>query len=986
MAYKLMNNHLVDLVNDGTEKNKSAISQLSRTLETLVVTDDQNLPKVKQNGEFIFRPFLANVVTSLANYGVRYNVFTEDVNATTFGETSDILEETEDVIENWMVKEKFMGPFEKFSQKAAKLFSTIPSGDVFGGLKVFENPSNVKSTLIYEITDSSSDKEMMEKLRKLTLFKPQYDKMYTALQNDKALQAEFYAYLGQLKNTGFMVMYAKEDGTGSFTATNKRNLKNDLVENFRYNMYNNSGYYNPEDNTFKDIPNIEEDVKELEDILKSVTKDYNSSAFTEGSSETYGLTEEQINKVYELAKKYKLDFSKERMKKVFAKNDTEVNLPLKRFMEFAGARQFEGKGFLTVLKKLKENKNPFFNEDLTGINSVNNMMDVMMMSDEQRYQPTPKNINGDTIYTALQSRFMFKLLNKFKTKKTLPNGVSQFNHETLKNYQEDPFYADSPFLNDLIEDNVMLENLDFMVFDGLRYQNRRQGKEYKDLTPQELESVNINAYFNSKPNGKEDTNYGYYMVPVLADSTSAAFIKSKKYSKEEAMKRLIATAKQERARINFIKKLKEEGKTEFITDSMDANGESFQLFTFLNNKNYNDDSVLEKLVRDNVEKLIDSEYEKLITSGVIKERMNLVTNVLEVTAGDNNSAIDKGILKGKDGKFNIQKYIINNMYMNAQTAITFAGDTAFYKNKKGTSEVDFTDFYKRVKEIWSPGTYIATNPENTFTDSDGNVIGVRPTYDVSYQEDPTELTAIKSAHRERIAKLFPDDKDSWIRKAYDKLNNTDAATWIDIYRLREINIGLGEWDNKKQEIFDKVMKGEKLPTDAGLVFNPIKPFNFSHKVVNTGIGKMIMPTQHKNAEMLLTPDMAIGNPKIEEMMGKMGYIFDKNDKGDIISWAFDITKRKTDAIMFASAVKVGRHKVQRSIANITSDNVISMRNEDYRVQQKTPEHHIDSENLFGSQFRKIIMNIDPTDTFIDPVSGKKATMNLLKSSKMKTVV
>jgi len=41
---------------------------------------------------------------------------------------------------------------------------------------------------------------------------------------------------------------------------------------------------------------------------------------------------------------------------------------------------------------------------------------------------------------------------------------------------------------------------------------------------------------------------------------------------------------------------------------MELNGESFQLFPFLNNKNYNDDSVFEKLVRDNIEKLIDSEY------------------------------------------------------------------------------------------------------------------------------------------------------------------------------------------------------------------------------------------------------------------------------------------------------------------------------------------------------------------------------------------
>jgi hypothetical protein len=970
VAYTQLNKELVEYKKD-PEKNAVKISQLERTLQTMTINEEGTtdegalIPRRKEDGTVVFRPFLGNLVTGLANYGIRYNVFSEDVNPTTFAETTELLEETEDVIENWMVKEKFMGPFEKFSQKASRIFSTIKSNESFAGFTIYENPSNVKGTLIYELSDSGSTDEMMENLRLLSLYKPQYEKLYDYLKDNNEVRSEFWINIGQRKNTEFILMYAKDDGSAAPSSSNKRNLKRDLVENFRYNFYNNSKYYNPEDNSVKEIPGLQEDVDVLAEIVKDVQGIVNNNR-VRPNAENFSLTDDQIDAIYKITSKYKLDLSKERMKQVFTAKEGEILQPLKRFLEFAGTRATQGKGLTTFLNKLQSGKNPFFGEDLSGIKSIEKMMDVVMMADEQRYQPSPRNVNGDTIYTVLQSRFMFKLLNKFKSK----NSKGFYNNTHIDEYMQDPFYENSPFLK-AIEGDVNLRNeLDIAVFDGLRYQGTRQAKEYQDLTPEELESVNINAYYNRQESGNEPA-YGYFMMPVLADSTSAAFVKFKKYTKEEAILNIIETAKQERARINFIEKLKENGKEEFITDSMEQTGSKFQMFPFLNGKNFNDDAVLDKLVREWVESSIESEYQKMIDSGMIEE----FAKGTKIKRGANNELIDKRILKGEDGKFNIQKYIANNMYMNMQLAITFAGDTAFYKperiNGDFTGQVDFTDFYKRVKEIWSPGDYLSVDDNNTYTDKSGKKIKVRENYNVSYIEDPTEITAIQSAHIDTIDKLFPNAKDAWIRKAYRELNNTDAATWIDIFRYREIMIGAGRWSDEKQAIYDDVMAGKKLSTKAAMVFQPIKPFNFSHRMVNTGVGKFMMPTQHKNAEMLLTPDMAMNNPKLEEMMGKMGYSFDKAADGKTIGWSFNEAKRITDSIMFTSAVKVGRYNVQNDISTISSDNTISMLNENYRIQQSTPEHHIDSENLFGSQIRKIIMNIDPTDTFTDPATGKE---------------
>lgn len=921
--------------------------QLQRTLDTLATkTTDPNTGEAVIN----FTPFLAKVVQGLSNYGVNYNIYSNTASNSTFTEGDvELMMQDEDVVENWMVKEKFIGSFEKFNQKANRLFASVYGSSTFGGYTTFEDPNNVKANLIHNISGSNSIKEMMKKLEELVSFKPDYDKIYKTLQEDTDLRKEFFINIGQRENIGFMMMQRNNDGTAGPFMSNRKNLKGDIIDNLRYSLMN-SVHYNPTEKTYS-VPNIDKHVETFSSIREKYKNEPNES----------NLSQEDVDKIKEIVKDLELAISDSELDMLFTETTEGVKNGLERFRLFSGMKN--GKGFSTLLDSLQKGQDPFYNEDIESFKSVQSIAESLVKIKDNMYQPSFTSSKGEKIYSVLQSRFMFKHLNML-TK------LGEEGDTYIDGYLADPFFKNSPFLNKLRKDSAFRSLHNFVVFDGLRKQGQKKAKEYSELTPQELEAVNINAFFNTPREGMKESATGYYMMPVLSDSTSAAFLKSEKLSEREALNNIIETAKQEYERVKFVKKMKANGTIDTLTDSMIANGDKFQLFPFLNGKDLSKTGALESLVREEVKKLAQSEYDKLIKEGVLIQSKDSAGNIY---LADPNGIISNEFIAEKEGYNNVMRYLMNNMYMNMQTLITFGGDTAYYKGK---GAVDFTDVYKRIKEIWSPGDYIGVDPNAEWKDKNGNPIPVNETYNVSYIKDPTEVEKIRTEHKDAISEIFPGEANKGIRAAYgaeedpnsDGLNNTDAATWIDIVRLRDIEIGAGRWNDNKQEVFNAIMNGERLPTNAAIVFNPIKPFQFVHKQIEHADGTITqVPTQHKNAEMLLTPDMAIGNPKLKEILEKMGYEF----VGD--TWSYDPAKRVTDAVMFTSAVKVGRYNVQDNIKDISTDNTISMRNEDYRIQMPTPEHHLDTDILFGTQLRKILMNIELDKMYKTPegeMSGK----------------
>ena len=919
-------------------------SQLRRALDTLATRTDN---PGQEDYTLTFNPFIKKLVTSLSNYGIKYNIYSEEASNSDFTEgDADLLMQDEDVVENWMVKEKFIGSFEKFNQKANRLFASVYSDQEFAGYSTFEDPNNIKANLIHSISGARSSEDMMNKLSKLTDLKENYKVIYETLQEDTNLQDEFWINIGQRENIGFMMMQVNTDGTATPFLSNKRDLKRDLIDNLRYSMKN-SIHYNTSEGTY-DVKNIDSYV----DTLSKIADKYKKSANDQN------LEAEDVNEIKKIIKDLKIPLTNTEIDLLFGSTKEDSKYGVQRFKQFAGIGQ--EKGFSTMLSTLQKGKDPFFNEDIESFMSVENMAEVIVSIKDNMYQPSFKSSAGEMIYSFLQSRYMFKRLNGMTQSLDKDGG-----HQYLDTLMEDPFYKDSPFLKRMKTDAKFREAHKFVVFDGLRKQGEKFSKEYADLTPQELEAVNINAFSNiqGSSQNKKESNYGYFMMPVFADSTSSAFLRSEKLSERDALKNIVETAKQEKARVDFVKKMIADGTTDTLTDSMIANGPNFQLFPFLNGKNLSKEGTLEKLVKIEVEKLAQLEYDRLIEDGVLTETTDANGNRY---LSDPNNIIDRKFIKGTEGYNNVMRYLMNSMYMNMQTMITFNGDTALFK---GDGKVNFVDVYKRAKGIWSPGDYINVNPNAKYNDGNGNIISVRPTYNVSYVQDPTEVEKIRTEHKDAISEIFPGEANKGIRAAYgaeedpnsDGLNNTDGATWIDIVRYRDILLGTGQWNDEKQKVFNAIMNGEKLPTNAAIVFNPIKPFQYVQNQVEHADGtRTMVTTMHKNAEMLLVPEMAIGNPKIQEMMEKMGYTFANGTS------SYNAADRVTDSIMFTSAVKVGRYNVQQNISTISSENTITMNNSDFRIQQATPEHHIDTDILFGTQLRKILMNIDLTETYKTP--------------------
>ena len=90
---------------------------------------------------------------------------------------------------------------------------------------------------------------------------------------------------------------------------------------------------------------------------------------------------------------------------------------------------------------------------------------------------------------------------------------------------------------------------------------------------------------------------------------------------------------------------------------------------------------------------------------------------------------------------------------------------------------------------------------------------------------------------------------------------------------------------------------------------------------------------------MLTPQLIKASPTLKKMYDLM------NDK-------------KIDSISFTSVVKVGEYnavKLEDILnGNVKPENIHSLKNADYGLQQETPEHHVDSEALFGSQRRRFL--------------------------------
>lgn len=331
---------------------------------------------------------------------------------------------------------------------------------------------------------------------------------------------------------------------------------------------------------------------------------------------------------------------------------------------------------------------------------------------------------------------------------------------------------------------------------------------------------------------------------------------------------------------------------------------------------------------------------------------------------ENGRIVKKGI-----SDTDIINFASNYMLNHAQLILITTGDPNFYGNPD--------KFFKRAKEIWSPGTHPSSS--SFFTTSKGQRIQSPKHMNMRVETDVEEAGNSIEELKTVLSNIGRKD----LAKEYEEVSTTDAQTYIDLISYRWREIGLGRWNHSKQAIFDLYEQGktlqhtdvkdirnavkkdieeakkkgdtaeierlEKLKIPTSDPFQPFKPFYYDLQLVND----ILTPVQKKDSEFLILPiygkeETPFYNPKYRSILEEMGYDF----KTMSYKYTEDpnvITDRVIDLHTFTTAVKVG-----------FGEGVHELKFDSWRIQQEVPAHHRDTDGIFGTQIMKLIIaDIDP---------------------------
>ena len=330
----------------------------------------------------------------------------------------------------------------------------------------------------------------------------------------------------------------------------------------------------------------------------------------------------------------------------------------------------------------------------------------------------------------------------------------------------------------------------------------------------------------------------------------------------------------------------------------------------------------------------------------------------------------------------VKEWYWNTFYANIQQFQMFTVDIAFYKNVK--------DFQKRYKEMHASGTpldvyakdfngnYYARSAEDIsetclyFEDLETDAEYSNPEfmeaflYNYAEEEKVAEFLAeyginetqaqefghTKQERNKALMKLLgPQNFDKYQKFKANTL--TDGQGYRTLESYRRVMGMAGLWDRTQENWYNKVQalresaQGRNLTADeykslregVNIILQPLKPFLFGvEKFQGETNLNLSIPVQHKYAETVLIPELLPANSKIRELAEYMR----DND---------------IDVACSTKCVKVGNYGAV-DVLNLPekpANHVHILSYQDYRIQTNVPEH-IDANQLFGTQLRKLILS------------------------------
>jgi hypothetical protein len=529
-----------------------------------------------------------------------------------------------------------------------------------------------------------------------------------------------------------------------------------------------------------------------------------------------------------------------------------------------------------------------------------------------RVQDVFMDVAGSKVYAWSRSSFIVRQMNRFAK-----------DFASMRDfYANDPAYTTSNGLIPLLQ-NTPSEPWQLVFTDGIKQHGQRKGKQYSKFSSRDM-LVTLLHYFNSD----------IYALPVLSDSPVFAGVRIKRNKDvESSVAEIMSMMEAEWNRMNA------NAGDLAGTKNYDKNKSSASIFArFLMKEGKPIDSFDRAAIENEVRNYISEKASQI--HGDMK-KLNIIRS------GTNNGMLDARIV---DPLAFVTQMVASHMAVHPQLVMLTMGDPSFYGG--------IGDFYKRAKELSSPGTFI--NDKAKFTHSDGSVtdLSAKPSMQIMVLKDIEVDT--------EIAEDFDRVKEGLSGKMKG-FSLTDGQSFIDPVSLMEREIGLGRWTSEKDNIKEILMRGE-LPRAYGIdmPFNAFKPYTFTLLKEKDG---RIRPFQKKDSEAIIYPfygrKYVSGkkNPYYNSFhrvaLEQMGYSFKEEGKlGDantVVS--YDAANRKADVISFDTAIKVGaKNPGTTEGTTIVDGHIESIPMGDWRLQQETPSHHIDSDVIYGTQTMKMIVD------------------------------
>lgn len=312
-----------------------------------------------------------------------------------------------------------------------------------------------------------------------------------------------------------------------------------------------------------------------------------------------------------------------------------------------------------------------------------------------------------------------------------------------------------------------------------------------------------------------------------------------------------------------------------------------------------------------------------------------------------------------------REFFYNSMYAQAEMIELITGDLAFYKNLE--------EWIKRAKQYHAPGMRLNVNATwNGKKVSDGYQKAVflkdseKPS--PSYEDIERTLNIYLKNPAERKLAL----------SLYKGNNITDAQSFRKLSSYRKIAIMSNDWNEQKEESYQRFMKGEFDMQDFLTVYNAIKPYVYTDQDIawTDAAGNehhFKAPLQIKTSETVLLTMYA----QLASMANTSPVLSALNEFGG----------DNVDVYVFSSAIKDGaNHVIDLSSVedtgdfNKTKEVIVSQLNNlvqadpkfvhtldlhDYVIQTPNPEHLFDKTQLLGTQLTKLITADISDDTLVE---------------------